>query len=242
MLLAALAAFVPARAARAADAAQVTLSEGETTLVRGSSYSTPVRADVPIRSGDRIRTGHDGRVQLRFADGALVALAPATDFRIESYVFDGPQQQGFFQLLQGSVRTVSGAIGKRNRDDYRLKTPTATIGIRGTEFTVDETACPAAGCASGQRAGLVVTVLAGRVVVANEAGSVEVPAGATLHVGDARTAPRLAAPAGAAPTSVAPASVAPGSAPRPLRAVIGRDPGVDASTVAPSGSSAVGRR
>jgi hypothetical protein len=191
--LAALAAIAqPVRSAGAEpDAAQVMLSEGTTMLVRGTSFSTPVRREVPIRSGDRIRTGPDGRVQLRFADGALMSIQPGSDFRIEAYAFDAVRQRSFFELMQGSVRAVSGSIGRRDRDDYRLKTPTATIGIRGTEFTVDEALCPSTGCVAGTTAGLTVTVIAGRVSVTNEAGSIEVPAGVTLRVRDARTAPAL---------------------------------------------------
>jgi hypothetical protein len=173
------------------DAAQVMLSEGTTMLVRGTSFSTPVRREVPIRSGDRIRTGPDGRVHLRFADGALMSIQPGSDFRIEAYAFDAVRQRSFFVLMQGSVRAVSGSIGRRDRDDFRLKTPTATIGIRGTEFTVEEAVCPPAGCAAGTAAGLTVAVIAGRVSVTNEAGSIEVPAGVTLRVRDARTAPAL---------------------------------------------------
>jgi hypothetical protein len=181
----------PASADGPADAAQVLRSEGTTMLVRGASYSTPVRADVPIRSGDRIRTGTDGRVQLRFTDGALISIQPGSDFRVEAYAFDASRQRGFFELVRGSMRAVSGSIGKRDRDDWRLRTPTATIGIRGTEFTVDHAACTTA-CPAGVDPGLVVVVVAGRVAVATEAGSVEVPAGRTLRVRDAQTVPVLA--------------------------------------------------
>jgi hypothetical protein len=173
------------------DAAQVLRSEGTTMLVRGASYSTPVRANVPIRSGDRIRTGTDGRVQLRFTDGALISIQPGSDFRVEAYAFDASRQRGFFELVQGSMRAVSGSIGKRDRDDWRLRTPTATIGIRGTEFTVDHAACTTA-CPAGVDPGLVVVVVAGRVAVTTEAGSIEVPAGRTLRVRDAQTVPMLA--------------------------------------------------
>jgi hypothetical protein len=173
------------------DAAQVLRSEGTTMLVRGASYSTPVRADVPIRNGDRIRTGTDGRVQLRFTDGALISIQPGSDFRVEAYAFDASRQRGFFELVQGSMRAVSGSIGKRDRDDWRLRTPTATIGIRGTEFTVDHAACTSA-CPTGIDPGLVVVVVAGRVAVTTDAGSIEVPAGRTLRVRDAQTVPVLA--------------------------------------------------
>jgi hypothetical protein len=180
------------------DAARVLLSEGATMLVRGTSYSTPVRPEVPIRSGDRIRTGADGRVQLRFTDGALISLQPDSEFRVASYAFDAARQRGWFELAQGSMRAISGRIGKRDRDDWRLRTPTATVGIRGTEFTVEHAGCAAA-CPAGVEPGLRVVVHAGRVAVSNAAGSVEVPAGRTLRVPDANSRPTLVALDRAAP-------------------------------------------
>ncbi len=227
------------------DAAQVLLSEGATMLVRGASYSMPVRADVPIRSGDRIRTGPDGRVQLRFTDGAMISIRPGSDFRVESYSFDAVRQRGFFELIQGSMRAVSGSIGKRDRDDWRLRTPTATIGIRGTAFTVGHAACAAA-CPAGVEPGLVVSVESGRVAVTNEAGSIEVPAGRTVRVPDARTAPALAALPRPASASRGERRAAGSGADAPLRGPDGAD-GVPVPPAAepgaePAPSGAVGRR
>jgi hypothetical protein len=219
------------------DAAQVLVSEGTTMLVRGTSYSTPVRPDVPIRSGDRIRTGTDGRVQLRFSDGALISIRSDSDFRVESYAFDAVRQRGFFELVQGSLRAVSGGVGKRDRDDWRLRTPTATIGIRGTEFTVEQAACAAA-CPRGVDPGLVVAVVSGRVAVTNEAGSIEVPAGRTLRVRDATTPPVLAAvPRPAAARAPRAPDAVPGGGPQR-----GPDGAPGAAEAAPAQSGAVGRR
>ncbi|MCX7229906.1 MAG: FecR family protein [Burkholderiales bacterium] len=209
--LALLAAPVPASAQPAPepgsaspDAAQVLRSAGQTMLVRGSAFLSPVRAEVPVRSGDRIRTGPDGFVQLRFADGALISLQPGSDFRVDAWIYDAQHQRSFFELLQGSMRAVSGRIGKRNPEDWRLRTPTATIGIRGTAFSVHEAAtCPVVGCPAGIEPGLTVEVTEGRVAVRNAAGAIDVPAGSTLRLRDARTVPTLAAvPSRSAPARV----------------------------------------
>ena len=209
--LALLAAPVPASAQPAPepgsaspDAAQVLRSEGQTMLVRGSAFLSPVRAEVPVRSGDRIRTGPDGFVQLRFADGALISLQPGSDFRVDAWIYDAQHQRSFFELLQGSMRAVSGRIGKRNPEDWRLRTPTATIGIRGTAFSVHEApTCPVVGCPAGIEPGLTVEVTEGRVAVRNAAGAIDVPAGSTLRLRDARTVPTLAAmPSRSAPARV----------------------------------------
>lgn len=183
-------------------AAQVLVSEGDTLLVRGNSVSTPVQKATAILSGDRIRTGADGRVQLRFADGALFSIQPGSDFQVEQWSAEPGRERSWFRLARGAVRAVSGRIGKRDPADWRLITPTATIGIRGTEFTASEQVCPGGGCAPGTEPGLEVSVIAGRVSVSNAHGSVEVPAGRTLRLRDARTAPALA---GAGATRVQPA-------------------------------------
>jgi hypothetical protein len=196
------------------NAAEVTLSEGETMLIRGVSFSTPVRRDVPIRSGDRIRTGRDGRVQLRFADGAQMSILAGSEFTVDSYVFDQTRQRSFFALIKGSVRVISGRIGKRDPQDWRLTTPTATIGIRGTEFTVDQTVCPPSGCTDGLVAGLKVAVIAGRVAVTNLAGTVEVPAGATLALADANARPGTVLPSTVSPGRPSSGRVRPADAPK----------------------------
>src|SRR5262249_6769685 len=87
-----------------------------------------------LDNGDTVRTA-EGRAQLRFSDGAYVSLQPDSEFAIRDYRFDGKTdgtERGFFGLLKGAMRTVSGLVGRVNRDQYQVTTPTATIGIRGT--------------------------------------------------------------------------------------------------------------
>lgn len=172
-------------------AAVVASSSGDTRLLRPSSLIAPVRAGEQVRSGDRVVTGDDGQVELKFLDGAVIVVRPASEFRIELWRYDAEGERAFFSLVRGAVRAITGAIGRRDRDrdreEFRLNTPTATIGIRGTEFETVETRCAAAGCRAGEREGLSVTVVSGRVAVTNDAGTVEVPQGATLHVRDRAT-------------------------------------------------------
>ncbi|HOA93368.1 MAG TPA: FecR family protein [Quisquiliibacterium sp.] len=169
------------------DAAVVAQSSGETRLMRPSALLMPLRPDEIVRSGDRVLTGADGRVELRFLDGGVMVVQPNSDFKVEAFRYDANGEKGFFALAKGALRAVSGAIGKRNQADYRLTTPTATIGIRGTEYEASETPCGNAGCAAGERPGLTVKVIRGRVAVTNAAGTTEVPEGATLYVRTAST-------------------------------------------------------
>ena len=89
-----------------------------------------------INEGDTIVTGR-GRAQIRFSDGARTALLPNSEFRVDTYRYEAQKEEesrGFFSLLKGGLRTITGAIGRTRRDGYRVTTPTATIGIRGTEY------------------------------------------------------------------------------------------------------------
>ena len=88
-----------------------------------------------ISNGDTIRTGDGGRAQVRFSDGALISLQPTTEFRVDNYEFSNQptgQEKGFFSLIKGGMRTITGLIGRSNRDNYKVTTSVATIGIRGT--------------------------------------------------------------------------------------------------------------
>jgi hypothetical protein len=224
----------PAAGERVPAVAVVVGASGDTVLLRQSSLISPVRDGAHLYSGDRVTTRAGGRIELRFSDGSVVALQPETEFRVDDYRFDTAGQRNFMTLVRGALRTVSGAIGKRAREDYRLSTPSATIGIRGTEYEATETVCPPRGCEAGARAGLLVKVIQGRVAVANPAGTVEVPAGSSVQVtgrGAAPTllrglpitpmsplpapsaSPRLPAASGALPAAASPAASIPASLP-----------------------------
>jgi len=92
----------------------------------------------PIYEGDIIRTTDLAALTLRFKDQSLVDLSANTVFVVQSYQFAEGEEQGSaaLQLLEGSLRNITGKIGKANPDEYEVKTPSASIGIRGTHFEV----------------------------------------------------------------------------------------------------------
>lgn len=103
-----------------------------------------------ISVGDVITTQRDSYAQLRFSDGGQVTLRPETQVRIETYAYDEgrPERDSFaMQLFKGGLRSLTGLIGKRgnNRNAYRMVTSTATIGIRGTDYTAIDIPPPPSG-------------------------------------------------------------------------------------------------
>ena len=149
----------------------------------------PARTGDWLQPGQMVVTGSHGRAQIRFRDGALISLQPESRFRIDQYAYGETKQRGFYSLLEGTLRAISGAIGKKDPDDFRLDTPTATIGIRGTEFLVQEIHC-APSCKPGQQDGLNVAVSHGRVFVFNGAGAIDLAAGRATWVASATSRPQ----------------------------------------------------
>jgi hypothetical protein len=90
-----------------------------------------VGADVFI--GDRIITGPEGQVQIKFADETELVVGPRSSLMIEDYLLREDQSAGKFVInaLNGTFRFATGVSPK---DRYVIKTPTGTIGVRGTAF------------------------------------------------------------------------------------------------------------
>ena len=132
-LLMALAAVYPMTVHSAAGVAQFAI--GDVSVRRGPS-ATPLAKGQPINPGDNIVTGA-GQAQLRFTDGGLVSLAPNTQFNIDRYVDENDTGKDTFAVsfLRGSMRAISGLIGKRKNENYKVTTSTATIGIRGSAWS-----------------------------------------------------------------------------------------------------------
>ena len=120
---------------------------GKTLLAQGSIQAERSGAKQalkrlsPVYRTDVIRSGKDSSAQFRMIDDAYLDLYENSELRLHEYQFKADGQRGsvIMELISGGLRTISGAIGKQNKSDYQLKTPTATIGIRGTFYEVSLT-------------------------------------------------------------------------------------------------------
>lgn len=122
--------------ALAETAGKVSFVTGNVTATSTDGQSRALKRGDAINGGDRIET-RGGRLQIRFTDGGFVALQPNTVFGVDQYLYanKAPEETSlFFSLLRGGMRTVTGAIGKVNKQSYKVRTPVATIGIRGTGY------------------------------------------------------------------------------------------------------------
>ena len=120
------------------EAGKTLLTKGQVISVRDSGQVTLKRRSV-IYEKDEIRVGDDGRAQFRMTDTALISLQENSVLQIKKYQFKKGRNDNsaLLELLQGGLRTITGAIGKNNKKAYELRTPLATIGIRGTDYEVE---------------------------------------------------------------------------------------------------------
>ncbi len=156
-----------------------------------------------VESGDTLVAEKNTYAQIRFIDNSEITLRPGTTFKIDDFAYDADKPDGdsaVFSLVKGGLRSITGLLGKRNKEKFQLKTPAATIGIRGTTFIaqwVDGAAAaksaPAApvnpGLVPGLAPGLHVAVLDGMIVVTNTGGAQNFPAGQFGFVPDMKQPP-----------------------------------------------------
>ncbi|MGH8663244.1 MAG: FecR domain-containing protein [Burkholderiales bacterium] len=162
-----------------AQVARVQFANGQVSATGSDGTVRSLARGAAITEGDTVST-EQGRAQLRFADGALVSLQPRTTFRIDEFRFkekEEGEERGFFSLLRGGLRTITGLIGRTNRDSYRVRTSTATIGIRGTEYLAEVTD------------NLRVAVGGGTIAITNEAGTFVIEQGQSAFVANQNSSP-----------------------------------------------------
>ena len=117
---------------------RVLVAVGEVSAVR-AGREIRLQAASPIEAGDRVRTGAASNAQIRLTDESIIALRPETEFAFTEYRYTGGEdgsERAFFRLLKGGLRTITGIVGRRNNQNYRLETVTATVGIRGTHYVL----------------------------------------------------------------------------------------------------------
>lgn len=174
-------------------AGRVIAALGEVTISRGSEKLAATNG-TQVFAGDTVRLGAQSNAQIYFTDASIVALRPDTEFRIGEYAFQGDQPEAgraFFNLLKGGLRTVTGLIGRRNHENYSVRTSVATIGIRGTHYGIvhsdtgftnaDGTLAPA---------GTYGAVTDGRIGVTNASGSYDFGADQYFHAATVDSVPR----------------------------------------------------
>ena len=106
-----------------------TRSPGSLALICARAF-----ASAPLRT----MTGPDGSVGITMTDNSLFSAGPNSILSLNRYDFDATTNQGQFdaQLKKGSLAVISGRIAKQKPEAMTVRTPSAILGVRGTEFVV----------------------------------------------------------------------------------------------------------
>ena len=119
-------------------AAQVVWVRGTVKATYPDQTARVLARGSAVYEKDTINTEGDGSGEISFTDNTIVTLNPSTVFKIEQYFFnqEKPSQGGQYvmNLVKGGFRTVTGFVAKAQPANYQVKTPVATIGVRGTDY------------------------------------------------------------------------------------------------------------
>lgn len=149
----------------APTAGSVLYALGDTQALNSQGVARRLSQGDVVREGDTVVTGADSHLQLRMTDDALLALRPDSRLRLHiySYVERGaPSSHASMELLVGGLRSITGAIGRFDKQNYIIRGGKALIGVRGTDhetFVVD--------------AGTYNRVITGGTYLADERGRVD---------------------------------------------------------------------
>ncbi len=115
----------------------VKVTQGDAFIVRQDNV-LKAETNMPIKAGDRLRTGGSGKMGLVFEDDTVVSLGPGSEFVVEDFLFEPLDNKFSFvaRLYRGIMSFISGQIAKLAKETVRIETPHATVGLRGTHILV----------------------------------------------------------------------------------------------------------
>jgi len=184
---------------------------GEAVAVEGVVHVTDSAGDrrdlevgAAVRRGDTVSTAGGASARIEFRDGEELHVRADSRIRVRKWSLPdvGPGER-VIGLLKGGLRAISGALGNREQDDYRTITPAATMGIRGTDYSLQLCEVDECSNSSGEtlQPGLYAGVASGEIELLNAGGDATYGAGEYGYVASAEVAPTHVEP-GAAPSVV----------------------------------------
>ena len=180
---------VAAAAVEPNEAGVIDLVEGQVNVLDTNRKRRTVKVGDKLFEGDSVVTGKTGELHAELVDGGVLAIRPDTAMNIIKYQANGAATDtSIFGLLKGSFRSITGWIGKTAPANYQIRTPTATVGVRGTDH---EPLVIPAGAASGEP-GTYDRVNIGTSTISGSNGAVDVtPGRAGFFAQHGRDRPRV---------------------------------------------------
>ena len=168
-------------------------STGDVTIMSGKNARNQAVLNQAINSNTIVVTGNDSHAVIKFEDGQVVAMKSNSAFNVKNFTFEEKSEKKsniLFNNIKGGLLFITGLIGQRYKKSFRLTTPNATIGVRGTEFMV-----------AMEDGILYGKVKSGSISVFNDASSMQFGAGQVLRVSSINDTP-VAIPAEELPPGI----------------------------------------
>jgi hypothetical protein len=137
-LICILALFISSAQAQEARSGTFKTVQGTVTVGQGDAKRT-VASGLGVAEADRIQTDATSAAVLVLRDGTTIAIGPNTTVDLSRFQFDATTQQGnlAIRVLQGTIRMVTGLLGRVQPDNVKVTTPASTVSVRGTDFIVE---------------------------------------------------------------------------------------------------------
>lgn len=152
---------------------------GTITRVQKAAFvnDNPAIRTGTVRPNDTITTDADGRVEITFKDGSVLTVGGGSEMRIDHFSYDPAPTLGkaLLTLTRGAFRMVTSAIVDANPEEFAIRTPLATIGIRGTDFWGGFLSAEVLDVIMLKGTGVAVTTRGGTVVIEEPGFGVTVP-------------------------------------------------------------------
>ena len=126
-----------AYATAADDVGQIKVAKGQVSVDR-HGQSLPAQVGMALAAADTLKTGADGSVGITMRDNSLLSAGPNSVLTLDRFEFDPTTYQGRFEsgLQRGTLAVVSGRIAHQSPQAMTVRTPSAVLGVRGTNFVV----------------------------------------------------------------------------------------------------------
>lgn len=175
-----------------AGAGRIQFVSGDVRVVNAAGQERAAKKGEDILEGDTIVTSKASAAQIRMSDGGFMAVRPETKLKIDTFRYAGKtdgSEKGSFTLLKGTFRAITGAVGSVNKANYEVRTPGATIGIRGTDHEPMFIPQPLAGEIPVGTPGTYDKVNVGAATIKTQVGTILVAANHAGYAANENSAP-----------------------------------------------------
>jgi hypothetical protein len=140
----------------AASTGQFTEIQGQVTVTGAGGQRTRASLGTVVRQGDKVVTSRGAKATVLFRDGSVIRLGPSSTVTIEQLSYDEDRSiaQSAYNLAAGTMMSIVGSLFGSDESDYKVTTPTATSGVRGTMFIMKVGTHPQLGYSTTMAVGL----------------------------------------------------------------------------------------